>query len=112
MKFEFERKNSVLILSIYEKKLMLDTLDHVYKDIVSEVHEKKMNLIIDMSNVEYIDSFAVGFLMEIFRTQHDSGLKLIICSVNEKIDTLLRMTRVSNVVKVLPDRKTALSELS
>ena len=64
-----------------------------------------------MTKVEYVDSFAVGFLMDIFRMLLDSNHKLNIAGVNEKISTLLKITRVNNVVKVFPTIEEAKKEL-
>jgi len=100
MRYDTEEKNGLIVVNISEKRLSLDVLNTVYKDAIEEIVSKGKDTLINMSNVEYIDSFAIGFLMDIFRKLLDKNLKLIIAGANEKISTLLKITRVNNVVKV------------
>jgi len=102
MKYELDSINNTTVMTIHEKRLVLDILDPIYKQVVEEVNKKK----------EYLDSFAVGFLMDIFRAQLDNKHKFVISGVNEKISTLLKITRVNNVVNIYDSRNDALSELN
>jgi len=111
MKYELISKATHLILRIEERRLILDILDPVYKAILKEIRTYKKDVLVDMTKVEYVDSFAVGFLMDIFRMLLESDHKLNIAGVNEKIGTLLKITRVNNVVKVFPTFEDAQEEL-
>jgi anti-anti-sigma factor len=111
MKYELISKGTSLIFRIEERRLILDILDPVYKNILKEIKNYKKDVLVDMTKVEYVDSFAVGFLMDIFRMLLESDHKLNIAGVNEKIGTLLKITRVNNVVKVFPTFEDALKEL-
>lgn len=111
MKYEFLDKGNTVIFMIKERRLILDILDPVYKNILKEIKAYNKNVLVDMTKVEYVDSFAVGFLMDIFRMLLESDKKLNIAGVNDKIGTLLKITRVNNVVKVFPSVEEALKEL-
>jgi len=111
MKYSIEDKGKFAILKLSEKRLIIDLLDPVYKNIITESESLDKNVLINMEEVEYIDSFAVGFIMEIFRKLLDAGNNLSLSGVNDKIDTLLRITRVNNVVKVYNTKEEALKEL-
>ncbi len=112
MRYEIkETKSNHVILKIAEKRLIIDILDPVYKDIISNIQSYDTNVIVDMKEVEYIDSFAVGFLMDIFRKLLDAEHKLVLTGVNEKIETLLKITRVNNVVSVVKTNEEAAAEL-
>ena len=111
MKYELISKGNYLVFRIDERRLILDLLDPVYKNIIKEIKAYKKNVLVDMTKVEYVDSFAVGFLMDIFRMLLESEHKLNIAGVNDKIGTLLKITRVNNVVKVFPTFEDAQKEL-
>lgn len=105
-----ERK-TIIIFKIDERRMILDILDPVYKDILKQIKAFDKDVLVDITKVEYLDSFAVGFLMDIFRMLLDAKHKLTIAGVNEKINTLLKITRVNNVVKIFPTIEEAQKEL-
>lgn len=105
-----ERK-TIIIFKIDERRMILDILDPVYKDILKQIKAFDKDVLVDITKVEYLDSFAVGFLMDIFRMLLDVKHKLAIAGVNEKINTLLKITRVNNVVKIFPTIEEAQKEL-
>jgi anti-anti-sigma factor len=111
MKYNLVNKKTIAIFIIDERRMILDILDPVYKDILKQIKSLDKDVLVDMRKVEYVDSFAVGFLMDIFRMLLDSNHKLNIAGVNEKISTLLKITRVNNVVKVFPTIEEANKEL-
>jgi anti-anti-sigma factor len=111
MKYDLVSIKAVTIFKIDERRMILDILDPVYKDILKQIKSLDKDVLVDMTKVEYVDSFAVGFLMDIFRMLLDSNHKLNIAGVNEKISTLLKITRVNNVVKVFPTIEEANKEL-
>jgi len=111
MKYELVNKKTITIFKIDERRMILDILDPVYKDILKQIKAPDKDVLVDMTKVEYLDSFAVGFLMDIFRILLDSNHKLNIAGVNEKIGTLLKITRVNNVVKIFPTIEEAQKEL-
>jgi anti-anti-sigma factor len=111
MKYELVNKKTITIFKIDERRMILDILDPVYKDILKQIKTLDKDVLVDMTKVEYLDSFAVGFLMDIFRMLLDSNHKLNIAGVNEKIGTLLKITRVNNVVKIFPTIEEAQKEL-
>jgi len=111
MKYDLVSKKAITIFKIDERRMILDILDPVYKDILKQIKSLDKDVLVDMTKVEYVDSFAVGFLMDIFRMLLDSNHKLNIAGVNEKINTLLKITRVNNVVKVFPTIEEANKEL-
>jgi anti-anti-sigma factor len=111
MKYNLVNKKTITIFIIDERRMILDILDPVYKDILKQIKSLDKDVLVDMRKVEYVDSFAVGFLMDIFRMLLDSNHKLTIGGVNEKISTLLKITRVNNVVKVFPTIEEASKEL-
>jgi anti-anti-sigma factor len=111
MKYDLISKKTITIFKIDERRMILDILDSVYKDILKQIKSLDKDVLVDMTKVEYVDSFAVGFLMDIFRMLLDSNHTMNIAGVNEKISTLLKITRVNNVVKVYPTIEEANKEL-
>jgi anti-anti-sigma factor len=64
-------------------------------------------LILDMSEVPYMDSAGLGLLTNYFVAAQDDHRKLLLASVSERILALLQMTKVDEVLKLYPSVETA-----
>jgi anti-sigma B factor antagonist len=57
-------------------------------------------LIMDMTSVPYMDSAGLGVIMNYFVSAQGSGRKLLLVGVNERIKSLLEMTKVDSVLRM------------
>ena len=64
-------------------------------------------LIIDMTDVPYMDSAGLGLLTNYFVSAQDDNRKLLLASVSERIMSLLEMTKVDQILKVFPSVQAA-----
>lgn len=62
--------------------------------------EKDLYLIVDMTEVSYMDSTGLGVFINAFKSshQHNSSLKLI--GVTEKIERLFQITGLSEIIDI------------
>lgn len=59
-------------------------------------------LILDMSGVPYMDSAGLGVLMNAYVSAQNHGRKFGLAAVNERVLTLLELTRVHTVLRIFP----------
>ena len=59
-------------------------------------------MIVDMTEVPYIDSAGLGLIMNYHVAAQDQGRKLLLAGVNERVTALFEMTRVQNVLSIFP----------
>jgi anti-anti-sigma factor len=59
-------------------------------------------LILDLSGVPYMDSAGLGVLMNYYVSAEKNGRKFALASVNERVLTLLELTRVNTLLRVFP----------
>ena len=59
-------------------------------------------LILDMSGVPYMDSAGLGLLTNYFVSAQDDNRKFLLASVNERIMSLLEMTKVDQILRMFP----------
>jgi anti-sigma B factor antagonist len=62
----------------------------------------RQTLILDLSGVPYMDSAGLGVLMNYYVSAEKNGRKFALASVNERVLTLLELTRVNALLKVFP----------
>jgi len=57
-------------------------------------------LIMDLSQVPYMDSAGLGVIMNYFVSSQSHGRKLLLTGVSERLRALLEMTKVDNVLHI------------
>jgi len=62
----------------------------------------------DFSEVEYLDSTGIGFLIGIYTsvTKAPAG-QFVLCNLNRRVREVLELTRLANVMPIYPDEEAA-----
>ncbi|WP_254063773.1 STAS domain-containing protein [Granulicella sp. S190] len=68
-------------------------------------------MIVDLSESPYMDSAGLGLLMNYYVSAESHGRKLLLAGVNERIESLLEMTKVQTILKSFPSVEAAESSL-
>lgn len=69
-------------------------------------------LIIDVSDMPYIDSAGIGCLVGAHVSRENSGRKLVLVGANDRLLTSLKVTRVDQLFILAPDVQAALTRVS
>jgi len=67
-------------------------------------------LIIDVSDMPYIDSAGIGCLVGAHVSRENSGRKLIVVGANERLLTSLKVTKVDHLFTLSPSVEQALAQ--
>ena len=59
-------------------------------------------IILDFSQVPYVDSAGVGAIVNAHVSCLNSGRRLVLAAVQDRIKTLMKVTRVEEVLKIFP----------
>lgn len=74
------------------------------------ITKSQLDTILDLSSVNFIDSTGLGSVVRALN-QIDGAGSLILCGVDERVLSLLKMTRLDEIFTQKVNRKTALSHL-
>ncbi len=69
-------------------------------------------VILDLSGVPYIDSAGLGTILMQYVSAEKNGRKLVLTGVSERVDSLIRMTKVDAILKTFPTVQAAEQSLS
>jgi anti-sigma B factor antagonist len=58
-------------------------------------------LVVDMHEVDYMDSSGVATLIEAMTAARESGVAFALCSLNEQVLTTLQITRLDSVFTIM-----------
>jgi anti-sigma B factor antagonist len=70
--------------------------------------ERAPRVIVNMTNLSYIDSAGIACLVEALKVAHESNLRLALFGLNREVKDVLELTRLSAVFEVYGTEEDAL----
>lgn len=69
-----------------------ETFRNIFKDLVNE---GKMNIIVNLKKVDWINSTGLGILISGYTSVRKAGGDLVLCNVGDRIDSILYVTKLN-----------------
>lgn len=66
-------------------------------------------LVIDLSQVPYMDSSGVATLVEAMQVSRKNGSKLVLCGMQSKVKSIFEIARLDTVFTIVPDAASAMT---
>ena len=73
------------------------------------IRRKPKRLVVDLSQVSYIDSSGLAVLIEGMQNMEAYGAKLVLAGLQENVRPIFEIARLDQVFAIFPDAKTALA---
>lgn len=112
MLVEFENQGDVCILRLHGR--FATGQDSAYLRAKTEEIKSSgcSKVLADFSEVDYIDSTGIGFLIGIYSSvlKNDNG-HFVLASLNRRVREVLELTRLANVMAIYPDEAAAFRAL-
>jgi anti-sigma B factor antagonist len=112
MKIEMRTVGDVRILDCSGKITLGEgtmTVRNTVRDILKDNGKK---IILNLANVNYIDSSGIGELVSTYTTVTNNGGQLKLLSLTKKINELLQITKLLTVFQVFDNESAAVSSFS
>jgi anti-anti-sigma factor len=100
MQLSLEKSGDVRIVRVKEAKLTYPVLSSFFVEVRRFVEDGARKLVIDLEAVTYIDSAAIGCLMDIHRLLKDRDGAMKLSGLQPRVETMLSMTGVRKIVDV------------
>ncbi|WP_319559183.1 STAS domain-containing protein [Marispirochaeta sp.] len=71
-----------------------------------------LRIVIDLSNVRFVDSSGLGVLLGLLRKMHEKGGRIAFCAPRPPVQALFRMVRLADIVTIYENRDDALAAVS
>lgn len=111
MTLQHDLEGSAFIARLTEKSLDASNVQAFRTAIVPQL-EQHDKIVLDLSNVEFIDSAGVGTLISCLRIVTERQGQLRLCGLNRAVRALFELMRMHRLFEVHPDRQSALSSLA
>lgn len=109
MKISEEKLNDIVICNT-EGEININTSPELRKAFDGFIRDNLKKVLIDFSNVSYIDSSGLATLIELLQRLNKIGGKLNICNVSEKIKNIFEVTKLHKLFKIFESRDEALKD--
>jgi len=100
MQLSLEQYGDVRIVRVKEAKLTYPVLSSFYAGVRQTLEDGTRKLVIDLKAVTYMDSAAIGCLMDIHRLLKDRDGAVKLSGLQPRLETMLSMTGVHKIVEI------------
>jgi anti-anti-sigma factor len=107
MNLTTDRNQDVSIVRVNETRLMYPILSEFANTVTSLIGGGDRKLLLDLSTVTYVDSAAIGCLMDLYRQISSAGGHFKLSSVQKRVETMLTMTGAQNFIEIHADESSA-----
>lgn len=109
MSITIDRVGDVTVLEVNESRLTFATLPQLSTTSADLIARGDTRLLVDLSRVQYLDSAAIGWLMDLYRQVTAADGALRVAGVQPRVEMMLTMTGTQHFLEVHADRAAALA---
>jgi anti-anti-sigma factor len=107
MNVKLDQTDGVSIVRVGETRLIYPILSDFLTTVGGLITAGQRNILIDLAPVTYVDSAAIGCLMDLYRQTQGAGGRLKLSSVQKRVETMLTMTGAQNFIEIHADEPSA-----
>ena len=109
MNLTTSRVNGVAVLTVQEARLTFPALPDLASAATDLIGNGETRILLDLTAVGYVDSAAIGCLMDLYRQAIAKGGALKLATVQKRVETMLTMTGAHNFLALHADEAAALA---
>ena len=102
-----EQKSGITVVRIGETRMMYPLLADFSGAIAQLLNAGHRRMLLDFTNVTYVDSATIGCLMDLYRQTTAAGGTLKLLGVQKRVETMLTMTGAHNFLEMHADEAAA-----
>jgi anti-sigma B factor antagonist len=108
MRFKKQKRGPILKLTILENRLDANNVPDFKRQWLKLLASGPAGLIIDVSNLEFIDSTGLGAILKGLKLG-DQKTVVVVCGAREPILSMFKLTRMDKIIKLFSSEPEALS---
>jgi len=101
--------DGVVLMRVNEPRLTYPILSDFATAATNLIGAGEKKILVDLTQVGYVDSATIGCLMDLFRQAQAAGGALKLTGVQKRVETMLQMTGAHNFLEVHADQASALA---
>lgn len=105
-------EEGVTVVALEEPRLVYAGLDSFVEQVAGRLEGESPRVVLDLSAVNYIDSAAIGCLMDLYRRAAAAGGRIVLSGLQERVGRMLRMTGAHEFIGLHPSAAAAVAALA
>lgn len=101
------KNQGVDVVRVGETRLVYALLPVFTETVAALLETGTPKIVIDLSQVTYIDSASIGCLMDLYRQATQAGGAVKLAGVQKRVETMLTMTGAQNFIGLYGDESSA-----
>lgn len=102
MKYSIDKKEKYAVLELQEENLNSLVAPNLKSELVILSNEKITNLILDLSNVKYVDSSGLSAILTANRLWKSLGRFILTGVKHDPVRKLIEISRLDSVLTIIP----------
>lgn len=112
MEFNIDRKSHCVVITLKGKVMGGPEAGKLNETLHSLIEEENVNIVADLGNVKFMNSSGLGMLIGGLTTMRKAGGDLCIANATDKIQDLLKMTKLITVFNHFKSTEEAIKSYS
>src|SRR5438132_6153378 len=106
MRFEESKIGNVFIAKVLENRIAADVASRFKQDLIEYVTKGNRTIVLDLSEVTFIDSSGLGALIGSLKVMGNDG-ELVLCGTRDTVASMFKLTRMNKVFRMFNDLEEA-----
>jgi anti-sigma B factor antagonist len=111
MQFEESTIKNALVVRVHESRIVADVAPQFKESLIGYVTSGSKNIVLDLSEVTFIDSSGLGALIGSLKAVGNDG-QLVLCGARDAVVNMLKLTRMDKVFHIFGTPEEAAAALS
>ena len=107
MNLSTDRSGAAVVIRVGDSKMTYQALSDFAGAVAALITGGDRRVVIDLSQVVYVDSATIGCLMDLYRQADKAGGALKLAGVQARVETMLTMTGANRFIELHPDEPSA-----
>ena len=105
------KTDNITVLKPNTRRLDVTNSSYFFKNIQSIITSGIDKILIDLSEILYIDTRGLSFIIDALHAMDGEG-EVSICCPNGRVNDFLKLTKMDNIFRIFPNSNISLSNLS
>ncbi len=102
MKYSVEKRDKFVVLLLQESRLNSLTAPKLKSELVLFNAEGFNSIILDLTDVEFVDSSGLSSILVAHRLCKDAGGTFVICSLQDSVKKLIKISQLEGILNIFP----------
>ena len=109
MQLSMEDKGEQVLITVQEERMDAHNSGELKEKMLQLFEDDKCNIVIDLSQVRFVDSSGLGALVSGFKNASARNGNLKLCGLQPQVKSMFELTRLHRVFEIFPGAEEALA---